>query len=76
MSRIVLQLAHEVGALATITSLIAEYGSNIDYLELIRSDKNFRTLNLDIEVHDVSHAKQVNCGTSRACDCPFHSPRN
>ncbi len=59
LSRIVLQLAHEVGALATITSLIAEYGSNIDYLELIRSDKNFRTLNLDIEVHDVSHAKQV-----------------
>jgi (p)ppGpp synthase/HD superfamily hydrolase len=59
LSRIVLQLAHEVGALAMITALIAEYGSNIDYLDLIRSDENFRTLHLDIEVRDSSHAKQI-----------------
>lgn len=59
LSRIVVELAHEIGALATVSALIAEYGSNIDYLVLIRNDDNFRTLQMDIEVRDLLHVKKI-----------------
>ncbi len=59
LARIKLTLAHEIGALAAITALIAEYQSNIDHLDLIQSDLNFRSLRMDIEVRDLQHLKAI-----------------
>ena len=59
LARIKLTLAHEVGVLAAITALIAEYQSNIDHLDLIQSDLNFRTLRMDIEVRDLKHLSAI-----------------
>ncbi len=59
LARIKVMLAHEVGALAAITKLIAEYQSNIDHLDLLQADLNFRSLRMDIEVHDLKHLNAI-----------------
>ena len=57
--RVIVQVAHEIGTLATLTALIAEYQSNIDRLGVISADTNFRKLYLDIEVRDLDHVNKI-----------------
>ena len=58
-SRIALQLSHEVGSLAMVTALIADYDCNIIALQLLHRDPDCFTLHLDIEVHDLKHLNRL-----------------
>lgn len=50
---------NEVGALGHITSLIADYGSNIANLTMTQRDPDFYDMLLDIEVRDLKHLSRI-----------------
>ena len=54
-SRIILHLLHEVGALASVAALIADYGCNIEMLQITARDSDFLTLQIELQVHDLKH---------------------
>lgn len=50
---------NEVGALGTITSLIADYGSNIANLSMSQRDTDFYDMQIDLEVQDLKHLNRI-----------------
>jgi len=50
---------NEVGALGTITSLIADYGSNIGNLSMSQRDSDFYDMQIDLEVQDLKHLNRI-----------------
>jgi RelA/SpoT family (p)ppGpp synthetase len=50
---------NEVGALGYITSLVADYGSNITNLIMNQRDADFFDMRLDLEVRDFKHLTRI-----------------
>jgi (p)ppGpp synthase/HD superfamily hydrolase len=50
---------NEVGALGHITSLVADYGSNITNLTMTQRDSDFYDMQLDLEVRDFKHLTRI-----------------
>ncbi|ABS64475.1 (p)ppGpp synthetase I, SpoT/RelA [Parvibaculum lavamentivorans DS-1] len=50
---------NEVGSLANISTLIADYGSNIANLSLTQRDTDFYDIQIDLEVRDLKHLTRV-----------------
>ncbi len=50
---------NEVGSLGHITSLIADYGSNITNLSMTQRDPDFYDMQIDLEVRDVKHLTRI-----------------
>ncbi|HEY4345397.1 MAG TPA: bifunctional (p)ppGpp synthetase/guanosine-3',5'-bis(diphosphate) 3'-pyrophosphohydrolase [Parvibaculum sp.] len=50
---------NEVGALGHITSLVADYGSNITNLTMTQRDADFYDMQLDLEVRDFKHLTRI-----------------
>jgi len=51
--------ANQVGALSSISSLIADYGSNITNLTLTERQSDFYDLQVDLQVQDLKHALRI-----------------
>jgi guanosine-3',5'-bis(diphosphate) 3'-pyrophosphohydrolase len=58
-SRLRVTARNEVGALGTITSLIADYGSNIANLSMSQRDADFYDMQIDLEVQDLKHLNRI-----------------
>ena len=50
---------NEVGSLAHISTLIADYGSNITNLSLAQRDVDFYDIQIDLEVRDLKHLTRI-----------------
>lgn len=59
LSRLYITAANEVGALAGIASLVADYDGNIENLFMTQRDVDFYDLHLDLEVRDIKHLTQI-----------------
>ncbi|MDE1174453.1 MAG: bifunctional (p)ppGpp synthetase/guanosine-3',5'-bis(diphosphate) 3'-pyrophosphohydrolase [Parvibaculaceae bacterium] len=58
-ARFVMTAANRVGSLGGITSLIADYGSNIINLSMNQRDADFYDIHIDIEVTDIKHLSRI-----------------
>ncbi len=55
IGRIEVEMADEVGALASVSALIAKQKSNIHNLKLVRMNPDTRVLHIDLELRHVTH---------------------
>lgn len=58
-ARLNITAKNEVGALGHITSLIADYGSNITNLSMTARDADFYDMQVDLEVRDFKHLTRI-----------------
>ncbi|HEX7777576.1 MAG TPA: bifunctional (p)ppGpp synthetase/guanosine-3',5'-bis(diphosphate) 3'-pyrophosphohydrolase [Parvibaculum sp.] len=58
-ARLNITARNEVGALGHITSLVADYGSNIANLTMTQRDTDFYDMQLDLEVRDFKHLTRI-----------------
>ena len=58
-ARLYITARNEVGALGYITSLIADYGSNITNLSMTARDTDFYDMQVDVEVRDLKHLTRI-----------------
>lgn len=58
-SRLRVTARNEVGALGNITSLIADYGSNINNLSMAQRDTDFYDMQIDLDVRDLKHLTRI-----------------
>jgi (p)ppGpp synthase/HD superfamily hydrolase len=58
-ARLNITARNEVGALGHITSLVADYGSNIANLTMTQRDTDFSDMQLDLEVRDFKHLTRI-----------------
>ncbi|MGB3809982.1 MAG: bifunctional (p)ppGpp synthetase/guanosine-3',5'-bis(diphosphate) 3'-pyrophosphohydrolase [Parvibaculum sp.] len=58
-ARLNITARNEVGALGHITSLVADYGSNITNLTMTQRDSDFYDMQLDLEVRDFKHLTRI-----------------
>jgi RelA/SpoT family (p)ppGpp synthetase len=58
-ARLNITARNEVGALGHITSLVADYGSNITNLTMTQRDTDFYDMQLDLEVRDFKHLTRI-----------------
>jgi len=58
-SRLRVTAKNEVGALGHITSLIADYGSNISNLSMAQRDTDFYDMQIDLDVRDLKHLTRI-----------------
>lgn len=59
LARITLTVRNEVGALGAIATLIADYDGNIDALSTPQRDRDFYSLQIDLEVRDLKHLTSI-----------------
>lgn len=59
VGRLRAQVAHETGALATISNAIAQDGGNISNLKITNRSPDFFEILLDIEVQDIRHLNTI-----------------
>jgi RelA/SpoT family (p)ppGpp synthetase len=58
-ARLSISARNEVGALGHITSLVADYGSNITNLTMTQRDSDFYDMQLDLDVRDLKHLTRI-----------------
>ncbi|KAB7740156.1 RelA/SpoT family protein [Parvibaculum sedimenti] len=58
-ARLMITARNEVGSLGHITSLIADYGSNITNLSMTQRDADFYDMQVDLEVRDFKHLTRI-----------------
>ena len=54
-----LTVANKIGALAIISRTIGEFGANISNLSMNQRDEDFCLLEMDLEVRDLNHVKEI-----------------
>ena len=58
-TRLSLTVANKIGALAIISRTIGEFGANISNLSMNQRDEDFCLLEIDLEVRDLNHVKEI-----------------
>ena len=58
-TRLSLTVANKIGALAIISRTIGEFGANISNLSMNQRDEDFCLLEMDLEVRDLNHVKEI-----------------
>ncbi len=58
-TRLSLTVANKIGALAIIARTIGEFGANISNLSMHQRDEDFCLLEIDLEVRDLNHVKEI-----------------
>ena len=58
-TRLSLNVANKIGALAIISRTIGEFGANISNLSMNQRDEDFCLLEMDLEVRDLNHVKEI-----------------
>lgn len=58
-TRLTLTVANKIGALAIISRTIGEFGANISNLSMNQRDEDFCFLEMDLEVRDLNHVKEI-----------------
>ena len=58
-TRLSLTVANKIGALAIISRTIGEFGANISNLSMKQRDEDFCLLEMDLEVRDLNHVKEI-----------------
>ena len=58
-TRLSLTVANKIGALAIIFRTIGEFGANISNLSMNQRDEDFCLLEMDLEVRDLNHVKEI-----------------
>ena len=58
-TRLSLTVANKIGALAIISRTIGEFGANISNLSMNQRDEDFCLLEMDLEVRDLNHIKEI-----------------
>ncbi|MGB1850627.1 MAG: RelA/SpoT family protein [Candidatus Micropelagos thuwalensis] len=58
-TRLSLSVANKIGALAIISRTIGEFGANISNLSMNQRDEDFCLLEMDLEVRDLNHVKEI-----------------
>ena len=58
-TRLSLTVSNKIGALAIISRTIGEFGANISNLSMNQRDEDFCLLEMDLEVRDLNHVKEI-----------------
>ena len=58
-TRLSLTVANKIGALAIISRTIGQFGANISNLSMNQRDEDFCLLEMDLEVRDLNHVKEI-----------------
>ncbi len=58
-SRLSIRASNEVGALGSISTLIADYDGNINNMTLAQRDVDFYDMEVDVDVRDLKHATRI-----------------